>query len=384
MLPAGALGASRDQMLCDLVGQVVHASLTPISRRGIAQAARGLLGAAWVEVKPVEIFDAVEAALVEASEIGRDGSGRYFSLVESPAPLRAARALRASVAICAELSNSEIVGHSSISSATVHLLAAPLLSHDETVRLSNLVKQGDLDAKNRLIEANTRLVVKIARSWAFAESPGCSFDDMFQQGCIGLIRAVEKFEPTMGNRFSTYATWWIRQGITRGLADQSRTIRIPVHVVEKLNKIGGAEHNLALKLNRDPTTEEIAAVAGIDAEEVDSIKQSARAPVSLDKPVGHEGGPEFGHSIADELADSPYDRVAMIMTKEALDEALQTLDYRNRRILELRYGLDGRKRTLDEVGRTFDVTRERIRQLETQALKTLKELAEAQQLRDVA
>ena len=384
MLPAGALGAHREKMLCDLVGQVVHASLTPISRRGIAQAARGLLGAAWVEVKPVEIFDAVETALVEASEIGRDGSGRYFSLLEGAAPLRATRSLRVAVAICAELSSSEIVGHSSISNATTHLLAAPLLSHDETVRLSNLVKKGDMDAKNRLIEANTRLVVKIARTYAYAASPGCSFDDMFQQGCIGLIRAVEKFEPTMGNRLSTYATWWIRQAIQRALADQSRTVRIPVHVVEKLNKIGRTERKLVLELNRDPTANEVAAVTGIDAEEVDSIKQSARAPVSLDKPVGHEGGPEFGHSIANELADSPYDRVATIMTKEALDEALQTLEYRHRRILELRYGLDGRKRTLDEVGRTFDVTRERIRQLETQALKTLKEMAEAQQLRDVA
>jgi RNA polymerase primary sigma factor len=183
---------------------------------------------------------------------------------------------------------------------------------------------------------------------------------------------------------STYATWWIRQAIARALADKARTIRIPVHVVEKLNKIGRAERKLVTELGREPTPEEIADVTGIDPEEVDSIKRSAQAPVSLEKPVGDEEESEFGQFIADEKAESPFDRAADLLTKEALKEALENLSYRERRVLELRYGLGGEHpRTLDEVGRTFNVTRERIRQIENQSLKKLQQLGEAQKLREV-
>jgi RNA polymerase primary sigma factor len=233
-----------------------------------------------------------------------------------------------------------------------------LLTAQEEVDLARRIERGDLDAKQKMVESNLRLVVSIAKNY---RNQGLPFLDLI------------------------YATWWIRQAIARALADKARTIRIPVHVVEKLNKIGRAERKLVTELGREPTAEEIADVTGIEPDEVDSIKRSAQAPVSLEKPVGDEEESEFGQFIADERAESPYERAAEILTKEALREALENLSYRERRVLELRYGLGGEHpRTLDEVGRTFNVTRERIRQIENQSLKKLQSLAEAQKLRDVA
>lgn len=302
----------------------------------------------------------------------KDGNPSSKYVVEAPKP--------------EELTDEELLGSNSakvndpVRMYLKEIGVVPLLSNEEEKELAIAVENGDLEAKQRLAEANLRLVVSIAKRYV---GRGMQFLDLIQEGNMGLMKAVDKFDYSKGFKFSTYATWWIRQAITRAIADQARTIRIPVHMVETINKLVREQRNLLQELGQDPTPEQIAERMEMTPEKVREILKIAQEPVSLETPIGEEDDSHLGDFIEDEVIENPVDYTTRVVLREQLDEVLDTLTDREENVLRLRFGLDdGKMRTLEDVGKVFNVTRERIRQIEAKALRKLRHPSRSKQLKD--
>ena len=285
-----------------------------------------------------------------------------------------------------ELSDEDLIGSTSakvndpVRMYLKEIGVVPLLTNEEEKELALAVEAGDVEAKQRLAEANLRLVVSIAKRYV---GRGMQFLDLIQEGNMGLMKAVDKFDYSKGFKFSTYATWWIRQAITRAIADQARTIRIPVHMVETINKLVREQRNLLQELGQDPTPEQIAERMDMTPDKVREILKIAQEPVSLETPIGEEDDSHLGDFIEDEVIENPVDYTTSIVLREQLDEVLDTLTDREENVLRLRFGLDdGKMRTLEDVGKVFNVTRERIRQIEAKALRKLRQPSRSKPLRD--
>ena len=302
----------------------------------------------------------------------KDGNPSSKYVVEAPKP--------------EELTDEELLGSNSakvndpVRMYLKEIGVVPLLSNEEEKELAIAVENGDLEAKQRLAEANLRLVVSIAKRYV---GRGMQFLDLIQEGNMGLMKAVDKFDYSKGFKFSTYATWWIRQAITRAIADQARTIRIPVHMVETINKLVREQRNLLQELGQDPTPEQIAERMDMTPDKVREILKIAQEPVSLETPIGEEDDSHLGDFIEDEVIENPVDDTTRVVLREQLDEVLDTLTDREENVLRLRFGLDdGKMRTLEDVGKVFNVTRERIRQIEAKALRKLRHPSRSKQLKD--
>ena len=302
----------------------------------------------------------------------KDGNPSSKYVVEAPKP--------------EELTDEELLGSNSakvndpVRMYLKEIGVVPLLSNEEEKELAIAVENGDLEAKQRLAEANLRLVVSIAKRYV---GRGMQFLDLIQEGNMGLMKAVDKFDYSKGFKFSTYATWWIRQAITRAIADQARTIRIPVHMVETINKLVRERRNLLQELGQDPTPEQIAERMDMTPDKVREILKIAQEPVSLETPIGEEDDSHLGDFIEDEVIENPVDYTTRVVLREQLDEVLDTLTDREENVLRLRFGLDdGKMRTLEDVGKVFNVTRERIRQIEAKALRKLRHPSRSKQLKD--